>query len=404
MSQSPAFSSRSPYSDAWPLEPAVTLLNHGSFGACPTAVLQRQVALRRQMEADPVRFLVREMQPLLDESRRALAATIGASPADLVLVSNATAGVNSVLRSLRFAPGDELLVTNQGYNACSNVARYVAERDGATVIVAQWPVPIRSPQDVVEAVLARTSPRTRIALLDHVTSSTAAILPIAELVRRLAEQGIDTLVDGAHAPGMLELDVAALGAAYYAGNCHKWLCAPKGAGFLYVRRDRQAGIQPPVISHGYNSPRAGYSRFQDFFDWPGTQDPSAWLCVGTAIEFLSRLGGAGLPGLAQRNRHLALAARRMLCQRFGFQPACPEDMVGSMAAMCLPDDPHPVDLRPFTGHRLADELMRQFGIEVPVYYWPEAPRMLLRISAHAYNDLAQYERLADALATLLPEL
>ena len=241
--------------DAWLLDPAVAYLNHGSFGACPRAVLQRQQKWRAQMEREPVEFLVRHLAPLLDKSRRRLAELIGAQPADLAFVHNATGGVNSVLRSLEFQPGDEILVSSHDYNACRNVARYVARRTAAAVIEASVPLPIAPPEQVTEAVLRCVTARTRLALLDHITSPTALVFPIAELVRELDRRGIDTLVDGAHAPGMVPLDMERLGAAYYAGNCHKWLCAPKGAGFLHVRRDRQAAIQPPTISHGFNRPR-----------------------------------------------------------------------------------------------------------------------------------------------------
>jgi isopenicillin-N epimerase len=388
--------------DAWPLDPAVAMLNHGSFGACPRPVLQRQAELRRQMEAEPVRFLVRQMQPLLDESRRALAELIGAEPENLVFVANATAGVNAVLRSLRFLPGEELLVTNHGYNACSNVVRYAAERAGARVVVAEVPVPLESPQQIVEAVLARVTARTRLALLDHVTSPTALVFPIAELVRRLEQQGVDCLVDGAHAPGMVPLELQRLGVAYYTGNCHKWLCAPKGAGFLHVRPDRQEGLQPPVISHGYNQPRAGYSRFQDAFDWPGTIDPTAWLCVGEAIRFLAELLPEGLPGLMRRNHALAVAARQMLCDRLPIRPLAPPAMLGSMAAVFLPDSMAALDVTATVPlPRLGSQLLEQFGMEVPVYYWPSAPQTLLRISAQAYNSMSQYARLAEVLACTL---
>jgi isopenicillin-N epimerase len=231
------------------------------------------------------------------------------------------------------------------------------------------------------------------------------VLPIETLVRELAARGVDTLVDGAHAPGMVPLAVKRIGAAYYAGNCHKWLCAPKGAGFLYVRPDRQPGLQPPVISHGYNSARPGHTRLQDAFDWPGTDDPTAWICVGEAIGFLSGLVEGGLDGLMRRNRELTLAARRMLSDRLGLSAVCPEEMIGSMAAVRLPDDPDPgaaMDpTTPTPSHRHGTELLRRFGIDVPVYYWPEPPRLLLRVSAQAYNSLDQYERLADALAGLL---
>jgi isopenicillin-N epimerase len=216
---------------------------------------------------------------------------------------------------------------------------------------------------------------------------------------------VDTLVDGAHAPGMLPLDLKRLDAAYYVGNAHKWLCAPKGAGFLYVRADRQEGLQPPVISHGYNQSRSGYSRFQDAFDWQGTDDPTAWLCISEAIRFLTRLLASGLKGLIERNHELAVAARRMLCERLPLRPTCPEQMLGSMAAMTLPADAKgglaPEPAAPASAPRLGSELLERFGIEVPVYYWPATPQAILRISAQAYNSLGQYTRLADALKELL---
>ncbi len=395
------------YPDAWPLDPAVVMLNHGSFGACPRPVLRRQSELREQMEAEPVRFLVRQTPPLLDESRRVLAGLVGAEPENLAFVSNATAGVNAVLRSLRFQPGDELLITDHGYNACNNVVRYVAQREGAAVVVAEVPVPIESPQQVVEAVLARASERTRLAVLDHVTSPTAIVFPIETLVRRFAERGVDTLVDGAHAPGMLPLDVKRLGAAYYVGNCHKWLCAPKSAGFLYARPDRQDGLQPPVISHGYNQSRPGSTPFQDAFDWQGTVDPTAWLCLGEAMAFLAGLLPGGIERLMRRNHELVVAAVDRLSQHLPLQPVCPREMLGSMAALILPvgadrrlmSDPD--SLGPVS--RSGNQLLAQFSIEVPVYHWPAPPQTILRISAHAYNALADYERLAGALESLLEQ-
>ena len=217
---------------------------------------------------------------------------------------------------------------------------------------------------------------------------------------------MDTLVDGAHAPGMVPLGLEQLGAAYYTGNCHKWLCCPKGAGFLYARPDRQAGLQPPVISHGYNQPRPGYTRFQDAFDWQGTGDPSPWLCVGEAIGFLASLLPGGIEALMRRNHALALAARRLLCERLPVVPVCPEPMLGSMAALLLPDHapcllPEPAVSPPLP--RLGRALLEPFGIEVPVYYWQEQSRGILRISAQAYNSLDQYARLAEVLESLWQE-
>jgi len=382
------------------------MLNHGAFGACPRAVLELQQRLRAELEQEPVRFFLRRMLPLLDESRRGLAELIGADPADLVFVRNATTGVNSVLRSLRFQPGDELLVTDHDYNACRNAVRFAAQRAGAQVVVAPLPLPVESPRQIVDAVIARVTGQTRLAVIDHVTSPTAIVFPIEELVRQLQQRNVDTLVDGAHAPGMIPLDLGRIGAAYYAGNCHKWLCAPKGAGFLHVRPDRQQQIQPAVISHGFNTPRPGHTRFQDAFDWPGTDDPTPWLCVGEAIRFLETLTGGGMEEMMRQNHELALDGRRTLCEALGLSPTCPEDMVGSIAAMQLPDDTDPAAaLDASTGitptHRWQLELLDRFGIQVPIYHWPAAPRKLLRISAQAYNSPAQYEQLAAALGSLL---
>jgi isopenicillin-N epimerase len=391
---------------AWPLDPAVTMLNHGSFGSCPVAVSRRQNELRAQLEREPVLFFTRRMQPLLDESRSDLARLIQCDAADLVFVSNATAGVNCVLRSLRFQPGDQILVTDHGYNACRNVAVHVAERDGAEVVVAQLPLPCDKPQQIVDAVLGRVTKRTRIALLDHVTSPTAMVLPIEQLVNELDRRGVDTLVDGAHAPGMVPVDTTRIGAAYYTGNCHKWLCAPKGAGFLHARRDRQEGLQPNIISHGFNTCRPRRSRFHDRFDWIGTADYSPWLCVGEAIRFIGTLVEGGLDGLMRRNHELIIEARRLICRRLGVAAACGEEMVGAMAAIHLPDDTNQAaglddTTTPGPSHPLWRTLGERYGIEVPVFHFPAAPKKLLRISAQAYNSMAHYEFLADALAALL---
>ncbi|MGH6691474.1 MAG: aminotransferase class V-fold PLP-dependent enzyme, partial [Gammaproteobacteria bacterium] len=236
----------------WPLDPDVGFLNHGSFGACPTEVLRYQQVLRNELEAGPVRFLSRELDDRLDAARAALAAFVGADPDDLGFVVNATTGINAVLRSLSFKPGDELLTTDHAYNACRNTLNFVAAREGVQVVVATVPFPLASPDEVVEAVLAQVTRRTRLAMLDHVTSPTGLVLPLERLIAELSARGIEVLVDGAHAPGMLPLDLGTLGATYYSGNCHKWICAPKGSAFLWVRRDCQAYVHPATISHGAN--------------------------------------------------------------------------------------------------------------------------------------------------------
>jgi isopenicillin-N epimerase len=384
---------------AWALDPAITMLNHGSFGSCPRAVLDIQRELRCQMAARPVQFLVRQMPGLLDAARQRLAATVGADPQDLVFVPNATAGANSVLRSLRFSEGDEILVTNHGYNACTNVARFVAEQSRAKLVVAEITSPVDSKDQVVEAIMSRVTSRTRIALFDHITSPSAIVLPVEELVAGLHSLGVETLIDGAHAPGMVAVDLRRIAPTYYVGNCHKWLCAPWGAGLLCVRRDRQDDILPPVISHGYNRPRPGYSRFQTLFDWQGTCDPTPWFCVGAAIEFLEGFLPGGLPALARRNHEYAVAAQSLLVEELGARPLCPPEMLGSMAAVELGDDPNP-PAECLDQHRLNRQLFEQFGIEVPVYFFPSSPRVVLRVSAQAYNEPAHYYRLIEAVKHL----
>jgi isopenicillin-N epimerase len=380
----------------WPLDPAVAFLNHGSFGACPRAVLEHQSALRAEMEAEPVRFLSRELDGRLDAARARLGAFLGADPDDLAFVNNATSGVNAVLRSLRLSPEDELLTTDHAYNACRNTLDFVASRAGSRVVVAKVPFPVASPDAVVSAVMTGVTPRTRLALLDHVASPTALVLPIEPLIRALAARGIDVLVDGAHAPGMLPLGLDALGAAYYSGNCHKWLCAPKGAAFLWVRRDRRDEVRPLTISHGASAARVDRSRFRLEFDWTGTDDPTAWLTVPTAIDYLASLVPGGWPALMARNHGLALEARRLVTEALGIATPCPDDMVGSLASVILPEgptadvawrQPDPIQRRLFDG----------WGIEVPIMSWPSAPRRLVRVSAQLYNDRDQYRRLAEAL-------
>jgi len=385
----------------WPLDPQVTFLNHGSFGSCPRAVLEFQQQIRQRLERQPVKFFVREFEGVLDEARAVLANFLGADSQDLVFVANATTGVNAVLRSLQLQAGDELLVTDHEYNACRNALNFVAERSGANVAIAQIPFPLRRVEEIQSAILGRVTPRTRLALLDHVTSQTGLVLPIESLVRELAARGVDTLVDGAHAAGMLPLNLNALGAGYYAGNCHKWICAPKGAGFLHVRRDRQSQIRPLVISHGANSPRTDRSGFLVEFGWMGTSDPSAWLSVPEALRYVGSLLPGGWPEVMQRNRALALAARRIICTALQTDLPCPDEFIGSLASVPIRDaaDESPCK-SPLYLDPLQDRLLDEFGIEVPIIPWPAPPRRVLRISAQLYNSLSQYEQLAEALMKL----
>lgn len=380
------------WSKFWLLEPETTFLNHGSYGACPLPVLAVQQQLRQQLERQPLRFFNHEWEPLIDAARAQLAEFVGADPAELVFVPNATTGVNAVLRSLQFQPGDELLTTDHAYNACRNALNFVAERSGAKVIVAKIPFPITSEQEAIAAITSQLSSRTRLLLLDHVTSQTGLILPIAEIIRHCQTAGVEVLVDGAHAPGMLPLDLQTLGATYYTGNCHKWMCAPKGSAFLYVQQDKQPKIRPLTISHGANSPRRDRSRFHLEFDWIGSDDPTAYLSVPAAIQFMGSCLPGGWSALMAHNHQMAIAARQILCAALDLDLPSPEAMIGSLAVVPLPDG---------SDTQLQTALMQQFAIEVPIIPWPAAPHRVLRISAQIYNTLNQYQYLASALTALL---
>ncbi len=384
----------------WALRPDVVFLNHGSFGACPKIVLDRQEQLRRELESEPVQFLWRRWEERLEPARKALAAFLGARPQDLVFITNATAGVNAVARSLPLRPGDEILTTNFDYNACRNVLVQAANQAGARLVVAQAPFPLMAPADVTKVILRKVTPRTRLVLLDHVSSDTSVILPVVELIRDLEARGIDVLVDGAHAPGMLPLNLKKLGAAYYTGNLHKWVCAPKGAAFLWVREDRQQFIQPAVISHGNNRPRPGFTPFQDRFDWAGTADPTPWFCVPDALKFMAGLFPGGWPELRKNNHQLVVQARKLLCERFVLEPPCPDNMLGFLATVPLPAR---LQTRPWGNGRIDALQLRlydEFGIEVPFIQRTEDGSRWFRISAAAYNSLAEYDYLADCLDRL----
>jgi isopenicillin-N epimerase len=390
----------SPFAAQWQLDPEVDFLNHGAFGACPTAVLAEQDAWRARLEREPVRFMVSELEPALDGARAAVAGFVGADPRSLVFVCNATAGVNTVLASLSLRPGDEILITDHGYNACNNAARYWGGRAGANVAVAEVPVPVREPNDIVRAVLAGVTERTRVAIVDHVTSPTGMVFPVAELVRALRERGVLSLIDGAHAPGMLPLELGALGADYYVANLHKWCCTPKGCAILVARPEHHAALRPLVISHGANTRRTDRPKLWLEFDWVGTVEPSAILSAPRALEFLAGLLPGGFPALQAHNHELVCFARRLLLDAVGTEPLCPESMLGSLASVALPDAPQAAgyEASPFCEPLYSELGKRRF--QVLCTFWHAAPRRVLRVTAQLYNDLGQYQRLAAALREL----
>jgi isopenicillin-N epimerase len=390
----------------WTLDPAVTYLNHGSFGACPAAVLAVQRKWRDRLEREPVTFLDRELEGHLDHAREALGVFLGADPEGLAFVPNATTASNAVLRSLRFEPGDELLTCDHEYNATLNTIRNAADRDGARMVIAAVPFPTSGDEEILEAVIASVTPRTRLAIFSHVTSPTGLVLPIERIVGELEARGIDTLVDGAHAPGMVPLALDALGAAYYTGNGHKWLCGPKGAAFLWVRADRQERIHPTNVSHGANATRTDRPRFRLEFDWVGTGDPTAALALPAAIDWMARLEPGGWPAVMAANRALALEARDRLMALVGGEAPAPDDLVGSMAVVPIPGLGTDQDAA-----WLHEALFDEDRIEVPIVPFPvpgarprptDPPRsVLVRVSAQRYNDSGDVDRLVTALGRRL---
>ncbi|MEA2675511.1 MAG: isopenicillin-N epimerase [Chloroflexota bacterium] len=385
----------------WDFDPAITYLTHGTYGACPRPVLETQQALVAELEANPIRFLTREFEGRLDVAREQVAVFLNADPAGLVVVPNATTGVATIVESLRLRPGDELLTNDHEYNATLNALATVAERAKARVVRVSIPVPIRHEEQVVEAILAGVSPRTRLALISHVTSPSGLVFPIETIVRELDRLGVDTLVDAAHAPGMVPVDLRALGAAYWTGNGHKWLCGPKGAGVLHVRDDRRGGILPLVTSHGRNDPRSDRPTLWKEFDWQGTGNPTAFLALPEALRVIGGLQPGGWQAHVTANRELVLAGRNVLADRLGLEPIAPDSMIGAMAAIALPIAADEATIEALTSSLATDE-----RIEVPVGPFPvraardagAAPsHALLRISAQRYNELADFERLADAL-------
>ncbi len=394
----------------WRLDPAVVFLNHGSFGACPTVVAERQRELHALMEREPVRFFVELLEPMLDDARRCAAGIVGADEDGLAFVPNATSGVNTVLRSLTFQPGDELLTNTHEYNACNNALRLVAERFGARVVTASPPFPVRSAQEIVAGILAGVTSRTKLVLLSHVTSPTGLVMPVGPIVEELDRCGIDTLIDGAHAPGMIPLDVRELGCTYYTGNFHKWMCTPKGSAFLWVREDKRAAIRPLAVSHGANSTRTDRSRYRLEFDYVGTFDAAPALCLPEAHRFLSSLVPGGLSGLMDHNRRMTLEARRIMCKGLGVEPPSPESMIGTLASVPLPNPPGGVIRPSRRGYhdRLWDELIERHGVQIPIMPFPPASpgsvagpqnpqRRLIRVSMQAYNSIAQVEYLVECL-------
>jgi isopenicillin-N epimerase len=372
----------------WPLDWNFLSVNHGSFGAAPRVVLAAQQNWRQRLEAQPGRFMRAVLPEALRHAADRLGAFIGADGRDIAFVDNATTGCNAVLRSLRLQSDDEIVVLTHGYGAVRNTVRYVCERTGAQMVEAEVPFPHPHVDAIVDNIAAVLTERTRLAVVDHITSASALVLPLQRIVELCHGASVPVLVDGAHAPAQVTLDMRTLGADWYAGNCHKWLCAPKGSAFLYAAQDRQRDLHPVTISHGLGK------GFLEEFDWTGTRDPSAWLATDVAIDFHNRLGGEAMMA---RNVVLAAEAAALLARRLNTDVGTTGALAGSMGVVRLPLAGEA------TVDRSADIRVRLLaaGTDAPTHV--QAGAIWLRISAAAYNDIEDYERLGDIVARVLRE-
>jgi len=373
----------------WLLEEGMTFLNHGSFGATPRCVLREQDRWRLRLERQPLRFMIDELKPGLRAAADELGALVGVPGEELAFVENATSGINAVLRSLHLREGDEILTTTHVYGAVDKTIEYVCRRSGAVPVHAKVPFPIQDPSQALECIEAAITNNTRLLVVDHITSPTALVLPIKELLQRCRARGLPVLVDGAHGPGMVDIDLPELAPDWYTGNCHKWLCSPKGCAFLWANPDSEHSrddIHPTVISHFLDE------EWPAEFDFTGTRDSSAWLALTEALRFHENLGGNQLRA---RNRALALEGAELLRQQLGLARLAPDSMLGSIVTLRWPTETEGSLEDSWERRRM---LWDEHRIEVAVF--PFAEQLFFRVSAQAYNEIRDYQHLAEALLAL----
>lgn len=388
---------RSKYSGYWSLDPSCVFLNHGSFGAAPIFVQEEQRRWQTILESEPVRFFEKIAPSAMLVSREAVADLVNCDADDIALIENATTGVNTILRSFEFNPGDEILVPDHAYQACRNSIDYVAKEWGVVVVTCNIPFPIDNKQIAIDAIMSKVTENTVLAMLDTVTSPTGLLMPFEELVSLLEAKGINVLLDAAHGIGMINLDLDKMGASFTTSNCHKWLCSPKGSAFLHVRKDLQHKIHPLTISHGMTFPLGNTTRFRHEFDWTGTRDLSAHCSLPLVIDGMANLVEGGWPSIIAKNHDLVIEGRNILCERLGIKAPSPDEMIACIATLQLPEtgiggtplhEPDPL-------HEL---LLEKYGIQVPVWSWDSPKGRYIRISAQLYNDVGEYHYLADAIA------
>ena len=384
----------------WGLDPNTVFLNHGSFGATPIAVLEEQDRIRRLMERDPVHFVERLSHEMWQDSINELSKFLNADSGGMSFVANATTGVNTILRSLNLSKGDEIIVPDHAYQACRNAIDFVTERSGARTVVIRIPFRIDDESDIIDPIVSAINDKTVLAMIDTVSSPTGIRMPFEKLVGLIQERGVDVLVDAAHGPGIVPLNIRKLNAAYITGNCHKWICTPKGSAFLHIRDDRREGVKPLTIGHGYSSDLPSAEKFRMEFDWTGTRDPSPWLCIPFAISHIGGLINGGWEKIMNKNHEMAIFGRDLLCETLDISPPTPDSMVSSMSSVEFPWD-EDVGPAPIDGDPIHNTLFDEYRIQVPVISWPNHNRKYLRISAQIYNSKEDYHYLSDSLISIL---
>ncbi len=390
----------------WALDPNLTFLNHGSYGATPRAALRFQQAFRDRMERDPVRLFKSDLENLVDGAREKIATFLNVNPADLAPIRNATYALCTILqaslRSKLLKAGDEVLVTDHEYGSLANELERLHVEHGIVVVKAKIPYPCPSPSAVIEQFMGCVTKKTRLAIISHITSTSAMIFPVAPILRELNARGIDTLLDGAHSPGQIPTDVRALAPTYFIGSGHKWLSGPKGSAFMYVRPDRQSIFRPLALSGRANKVRPERALFLRDFDYQGTDDYSAFLSLPVAIETLGTMLAGGWPALLRSNHELILKGRDVLCKALSIEPPTPDSMVGSMVTLRIPEPPEQLLSRKTCyDDALQDILYEKYRIVVPIWRLSSSDERIVRISAQVYNTLPEYEYLAQALKTEL---
>ena len=369
------------------LDPDITFLNHGSFGACPKTVCDNLQDWQNRVEKEPVQFFETDIFPLLADSRKALGKFLGCEGDDLVYYPNPTHAVNAVARSLKLKAGDEVLGTNHIYGALDFTWQQVCKDTGAEFIKADLPLPINSKDEFLNIFFSYVSNKTRVIFISHITSMTAMIFPVNEIIQFARQRDIITIIDGAHVPGHLPLRLTELDPDIYTGACHKWMCSPKGTSFLYVKKEMQENIHPLIVSWGWESENPSNTKFLDWHEWQGTRDMSAFLTIPEAVKFMD---DNDWPNVSRKCREMVIQTRNQLLNYLNISPPCPDDWLGQMASIPLPFN---------DAVEIKNLLLNKYHIQVPVFTWEG--KVYLRYSIQAYNSESDLEKLLSAIKELL---